>query len=105
MTEYTSQGLCEADCTHIRSVFSRVSQVALMVKNLPANAGDVRDVGLIPGSSSGGGNGISLQYSRYSLWNHKDSDMTEHLSTYSRLFNIQENKTKFLDPNSPLQLQ
>ena len=24
-------------------------QVALVVKNLPANAGDVRDVGLIPG--------------------------------------------------------
>ena len=26
------------------------SQVALVVKNLPANAGDVRDVGLTPGS-------------------------------------------------------
>ena len=25
------------------------SQVALVVKNLPANAGDVRDMGLIPG--------------------------------------------------------
>ena len=25
------------------------SQVVLVVKNLPANAGDVRDVGLIPG--------------------------------------------------------
>ena len=24
------------------------SQVALVVKNLPANAGDIRDVGLIP---------------------------------------------------------
>ena len=27
-----------------------VSQVALVVKNLPANAGDIRDVGSIPGS-------------------------------------------------------
>ena len=27
----------------------QVSQVALVVKNLPANAGDARDVGLIPG--------------------------------------------------------
>ena len=27
---------------------SWASQVALVVKNLPANAGDVRDVGLIP---------------------------------------------------------
>ena len=36
-----------------------------MVKNLPANAGDVRDAGLIPGSgrSPGGGHGNPLQYS------------------------------------------
>ena len=36
-----------------------------MVKNLPANAGDPRDAGLIPGSgrSPGGGNGKPLQYS------------------------------------------
>ena len=27
------------------------SQVALVVKNLPANAGDARDAGLIPGSA------------------------------------------------------
>ena len=36
-----------------------------MVKNLPANAGDVRDAGSVPGlgRSSGRGNGSSLQYS------------------------------------------
>ena len=36
-----------------------------MVKNLPANAGDVRDMGLIPGSgrSPGRGNGNPLHYS------------------------------------------
>ena len=41
------------------------SQVALVVKNSPANAGDVRDAGLIPelGRSPGGGNGNPLQYS------------------------------------------
>ena len=35
-----------------------------MVKNLPANAGDVRDMGSIPtsGRSPGKGNGNSLQY-------------------------------------------
>ena len=35
-----------------------------MIKNLPANAGDMRDVGLIPGSGRcpGGGHGNSLQY-------------------------------------------
>ena len=36
-----------------------------MVKNLPANAGDIRDLGSIPGSgrSPGGGRGNPLQYS------------------------------------------
>ena len=36
-----------------------------MVKNLPANAGDVKDAGSIPvlGRSPGGGHGNPLQYS------------------------------------------
>ena len=36
-----------------------------MVKNLPANVGDVRDAGSIPGweRSPGGGHGNALQYS------------------------------------------
>ena len=36
-----------------------------MVKNLPANAGDARDMGLVPesGRSRGVGNGNPLQYS------------------------------------------
>ena len=40
------------------------SQMALVVKNLPANEGDVRDMGLIPwsGRSPGGGHGNPLQY-------------------------------------------
>ena len=39
--------------------------MALWVKNPPANAGDVRDLSLIPGSedSPGGGHGNPLQYS------------------------------------------
>ena len=42
----------------------RASQVVLVVKNLPANAGDIRDGGLILGSgrSPGGGNSNPLQY-------------------------------------------
>ena len=38
--------------------------MVLGVKNLPANAGDVRDVGSIPrlGKSPGGENGNPLQY-------------------------------------------
>ena len=41
------------------------SQVALVVKNTPANAGDIRTAGSIPGSgrSLGGGHGNPLQYS------------------------------------------
>ena len=39
--------------------------MVLVVKNLSANAGDLRDVGSIPGygRSPGGGNGNPLQYS------------------------------------------
>ena len=43
----------------------RASQVVLVVKNPPANAGNIRDAGWIPGleRSSGGGHGYALQYS------------------------------------------
>ena len=48
------------NCMH-----ARASQVSLVVKNLPANAGDIRDAGSILqlGRSPGGGHGNSLQYS------------------------------------------
>ena len=41
------------------------SQVVLVVKNPPASAGDIRDMGSIPGSGRfpGGGHGNLLQYS------------------------------------------
>ena len=41
------------------------SQAVLVVKNPPASAGDIRDVGVIPdlGGSPGGGHGNPLQYS------------------------------------------
>ena len=41
------------------------SQMVLVVKNPPANTGDIRHMGSIPGSgrSPGGGNGHPLQYS------------------------------------------
>ena len=40
-------------------------QVVLVIKNRPAIAGDIRDLGSIPGSgrSPGGGHGNLLQYS------------------------------------------
>ena len=68
----------------------------LVVKNPLANAGDVRDVGLISGleKSPGGRLGNPLQYSclenphgqrslaSYSPWSHKELDMTDQLSTH-----------------------
>ena len=53
---------------HVLPVNDRIlwsSQVVLALKNLPANAGDVRDVGSIPGSGRppGAGYGSPLQYS------------------------------------------
>ena len=73
----------------------RASKVALVIKNLPASAGDTRDTGSIPGlgRSPGEGNGNSLQYSclensmdrgsslvGYSPWGCKESDTTEKLN-------------------------
>ena len=50
------------------------SQVMLVVKNPPANAGDTRDTGSIPGTGRylAGGNGNPLQYS--SLGNSRDRE-------------------------------
>ena len=67
-----------------------------MVKNSPANAGDARDAGSIPGKrrSLGRGNGNPLQYSRpgkshgqrslvgSGLQGRKDSNATERLSKH-----------------------
>ena len=72
-------------------VNSLASQVALLVKNSPADAGDVRDAGSIPGSgrSSGGGHANPLQtfclenpqgqrsLVGYSPWGLKESDTIE----------------------------
>ena len=46
-------------------ILAKVSQVALVVKNLPAKAVDIRDMGLIPGLGRypGEGHGNPLQYS------------------------------------------
>ena len=69
-----------------------------MVKNLPANAGDLRDAGLIPGlgRSPGGGHGNPLQYSclenpmgRRAWWTTilrvaRSRTLLKQLSTYAR---------------------
>ena len=64
------------------------------VKNLPANVGNIRDEGSIPGLeiSLAGGNGNLLQYScgkiqwtvefgGLSIWCHKELNATEHTHT------------------------
>ena len=50
---------------YLKYVQFGASQVALVVKNPPANTGDIRDSGSIPGSGRfpGGGPGNPLQYS------------------------------------------
>ena len=62
------------------------SQVALVVKNLPSNARDLREVGSIPGSgrSPGEGNGNPLQYSH--LENPMDTGAWQ--ATYIYVWNI-----------------
>ena len=73
-------------------------RASLVVRNLPAIAGDTRDVGLIPGSGRvpGEGNGNSLQYSCLEnpmdrgAWQAtlhgvaKEFDTTEQLSACAR---------------------
>ena len=64
------------------------SQVMLEVKNPPASAGDIRNVGLIHGSGicPGGGHGNPLQYSCLEIpmnrgawcpWGRTESDVTD----------------------------
>ena len=71
---------------------SGASQMARVIKNPPANAGDARDTGSVPGSgrSPGVGNGNPLQYSclenstdrgakRATVYGVvKESEMTKH---------------------------
>ena len=83
----------------VTSSHSMVSQmVLLMVKNLPANAGDTRDTGLIPGVRKipwsrkwqpasvflpGKSHG-QRSLAGYSSWGHKESDTTERLCKHTQ---------------------
>ena len=71
-------------------ITERAFQVALVVKNLPTNVGDIKDLGSIPGLGRfpGGGHGSPLQCScleypmdRGARWatiqSHEKLDMTE----------------------------
>ena len=83
--------------------------MVLVVKNPPAKAGDVRDVGSVPrsGRFPGGGHGNPPQYSflenpheQRSLvgcgpWGRKELDTTKQLSTAQRLYNLEIMITSF----------
>ena len=63
-------GVCQKERGAVRTqklaLHRGASQVALLVRNLPASAGELRNTGSIPGPgrSPGGGNGNAPQYSR-----------------------------------------
>ena len=61
----TKSDMTEATQQQQQQFITRTSQVVLEVKNPPATAGDLRNVGSVPGSgrSSGGEYGNPLQYS------------------------------------------
>jgi len=55
--------------------------VLLVVKNLPASAGDIRDLGSIPGSgkSPGGRHGGPLQYLAWRIpWTEEPGELQSH---------------------------
>ena len=60
--ELNSEGSKE---NNLANIMTRATSMALVVKNLPASAGDIRDVGSISksGRYTGGGHCYSLQYS------------------------------------------
>ena len=78
--------------TFLFGVTEWASRVVLVVKNPPANAGDLRDMGLIPGlgRSPGEGNGNPVflpgkccgqrSLAGYCSWDGKESDTTEQLT-------------------------
>ena len=61
----TRQFVCSSDFKTGLEIRQGASQVALVVKKLPAKAGDIRDPGSIPGlgRSPGEGHGNPCQYS------------------------------------------
>ena len=88
---------CSRERFYRDTVKTWASQVTRVVKILPANAEDARDVGSIPGSgkSPGGGNSNPLQYScrkshgqsslaGFRPWGHRESDLIEHTHTHTQ---------------------
>ena len=96
-----------------------VSQVAIVVKNLPANSGDVRDMGLVPGLERSSGEGQDKPFQSFCLENPMDRgawqamahrvtkrDMTEatqHAGTWFSEYNFSRERKKN-NKSSPLEM-
>ena len=78
--------------------FKQASQVGLVVKNLPANAGDAKDESWIPGlgRSPGGGLGNPLQY--YCLGNSMDRG-----AWWATVHSVARSQTQLRDRMHPAQ--
>ena len=100
--DVVSLGKLIKSCMYNMCIFIRneAFQVAVVVKNLPANVGDIRDMGSVPGlrrSPVGGqGNPVPLpgefhgqrSLVGYSPWGCKEFNMTEqliHNTTHNRV--------------------
>ena len=113
MNMYHGTCICEHVCVYIY-IYTHykiwTSQVALLVKNMPVNTGDVTDVGSIPGlgRSPRGGHGNMLQYSclenfvdRGSWWVHmvaKSQTWRKQLSMHAYMLYTQNffHKLKYI---------
>ena len=81
--EFSSK-VCSAPHLLCHIIDRMVSQVALVVKNPPANAGDIRDSGSIPGEEMATHSSIlawripwTEEPAELSPWSHKELDTTE----------------------------
>ena len=97
---YVNNGCDTCSLVNNLPEYIRISKVVLVAKNLPANAGDIRASGSMPGSGKfpGGGHGNLLQYSclenphgqrslaGYSSRGHKELDTTEVTKDIHRVY-------------------
>ena len=81
----------------LTAVVAGASQVVLVVKTLPANAGDIRDADLIPGSerSPGGGHGNPVQYS--CLENPRDGG-----AWWAAVYGVTQSRTRLKRLSGPM---
>ena len=97
--------------TYAAAVGHGASQVMLVIKSPPANAGDLKNVGSVPGwgRSHRAGHGSPFQYScpenpmdrgawwAYCRWSHKDLDTTEEAQAGIKIAGRNINNLRYAD--------